>query len=61
MVLKNLKGAFAHDATELQNLVILANPYPKPFFTKNYGSSKIWQLYGSRLRLHNGGRRGKKN
>ena len=33
----------------------LSSPEPEPFFNENYGSgsSKIWRLHGSRLRLRN--------
>ena len=54
--LNNLKGAFAHDNTELPNYnfkksLYLSSPKPESFFNENYGSSycssKIWRLHGS--------------
>ena len=61
--LKNLKGAFAHDTTELphKKSLFLANPELEPFFGKinasSRGSSKIWRLLGEiNLKWYLGGR-----
>ena len=60
MYLKNLKGHLHMTKQSYQIIINKKSLYlssPEPFFNENYGSSsgssKIWRLHGSRLRLRN--------